>query len=85
MELYFQLEKRGTVSSSSNLHRLVCCLIQLGKSKSKSLVEAVGVALGKLEPANLKTLILEPDLSVSDANTVLRQMEKYAQPDLCFS
>ena len=81
MELYVQLES-GTVSSSDcirgSLHRLVCCLIQLGKSKS-SLTEAVAAALGELGPADLTTLILQPDLPVPDTSTVLGQMENHAQ------
>ncbi|XP_059352933.1 serine-protein kinase ATM-like [Daphnia carinata] len=80
-ELYAKLETGNGSSSDcirSTIHRLVCSLIQLCKSK-QNLTEAVAVALGELGPADLTTLILQPDTPVPDTTTVQGQMEYHAQ------
>jgi hypothetical protein len=81
MQLYAQLENRNSSSSDcirSSLHRLICSLIQLGKTKP-ILAEAVAAALGELGPSDLTTLILQPDTPVPDTTTIQGQMENHAQ------
>ena len=64
---------------STLLHRLVCCLVRLTRNKSAAHLEALSGALGELGPAELTTLILQPDLHISDKETPLGKMEIYAQ------
>lgn len=79
-KMYVQLETGSETSGgvSSNLHRLVCCLIQLGIKKT-SLSDAIASALGELGPADLATLVLQPDTPVPDTATIQGQMENHAQ------
>jgi len=76
--LYGRLEESG-IGSGSALHHLICCLIRLTRTKSNALLEAVASALGELGPADLTTLILQPDVLTLDGDSPLGKMDYHSR------
>ena len=61
------------------MHRLICCLIQLSKKRTRPEVDAeISACLGELGPSDLTTLLLQAD-QIDDESTPIGAMAVYSR------
>ena len=68
-EMYSQLRQTRGFSEdckNSNLHKLICLLITLSCSNNKNVSTEAAKCLGEIGPADLATLILQPEKDIAD-------------------